>query len=148
MQSIQQPISPEAITGFSRIGKHESFLILPDLNMVQQIRVVTMDENGQPLLEAIVGQTDLSDQKRQALTLRYADQVITRTTEGAYVSASGKVVEPTEPGAIPQREYFQAISIGDLKKQGMLIDDKTPVTSLIYAMVSQEITNIDNRGGL
>ncbi|MGF7217490.1 hypothetical protein GGR92_003664 [Spirosoma lacussanchae] len=148
MDFIKLPISTELVTGFKRQAKHESFVILPDLQMVQQVRVITVDAAGHPLLERILADDSLSAEQRQALGQRYADQIVTRQTTGAFVDTTGLVVEPREPGAIPQRSFFQAITLGDLKKQGLTITDKTTVASLIYALIGQEITNIDNRGGL
>lgn len=148
MDTIKAPISAEPVSGFARLAIHENFVIGHDLNMVQQVRVVTLDSEGKPFAEKILLDESITPDRRQALMNRYADQLVSRSTDGAFVNASGQVVEPGSEGAIPQRDYFQAITLGDLKKKGMTVTDKTPVTALIYALIQGEIVNIDNRGGL
>lgn len=149
MNTIELPISPEKITGFNRIGKHENFVITPNLNMIQQIRAITLDaKTGQPITELISVDVSLSPEKKQVALNRYADQIFTRQTEGAFVNSKGQVVEEGAEGAIPQLEYFQAITLGDLKKIGLSISDKTPVLSLIYAMIGNQVKTIDERGDL
>lgn len=149
MDSIKTNISNEVITDFPRVGQHENFVITHDLNMVQQVRVITLDKaTGQPLVDVLTADESLTADQKQAALQRYADQIVSRKTDGAFVDATGQVVEPGTVGAISQRDFFQAITIGSLKKMGMTITDKTPVVSLIYALMSQEITNIDKRGGL
>lgn len=149
MDSIKTNISNEGITDFPRVGQHENFVITHDLNMVQQVRVKTLDsKTGQPLVDVLTADETLTDGQKQAALTRYADQIVTRQTEGAFVDATGAVVEPGTEGAIGQRDFFQGITIGSLKKMGLTITDKTPITTLIYALISQEITNIDKRGEL
>ncbi|GAB4050433.1 hypothetical protein [Spirosoma litoris] len=149
MNSISQPISDEKPTGFKRVGKHLNFVITEDLNMVQQVRVITLDTaTSKPMTDVIEADETLTVAQRQASLQRYADQIVTRQTVGAFVNASGQVVEPGAAGAISQRDYFQAITLGDLKKMGLPITDKTPVTTLIYALIQGEISNIDRRGEL
>ncbi|MVM29930.1 hypothetical protein GO755_07795 [Spirosoma sp. HMF4905] len=149
MESISQSISPEKPTGFKRVGKHENFVITADLNMVQQVRVITLDNaTSKPMTELIADDETLTPVQRQASLQRYADQIVTRQTVGSLVNAAGQVVEPGTEGAISQRDYFQAITLGDLKKIGLPITDKTPVTTLIYALTQGEIANIDHRGEL
>ncbi len=149
MTTIEKTISAEAITGFKRVARHENFVILPDLNMVQQVRIVTLDENGVPIAERVEKDENLTPAQRQAALARYQDQLVTKQTAGAFVSAkTGQVVAGGTEGAVPQREFFQAITIGNLKAMGMPVTDKTPVIGLIYAMIGGEIGNIDARGDL
>ncbi|MVM36131.1 hypothetical protein GO755_39330 [Spirosoma sp. HMF4905] len=149
MESISQPISPEKPTGFKRVGKHLNFVITEDLNMVQQVRVITLDTaTSKPMTDLIEADETLTPAQRQASLQRYADQIVTRQTVGSLVNAAGQVVELGTEGAISQRDYFQAITLGDLKKMGLPISDKTPVTTLIYALIQGEIANIDHRGEL
>ncbi len=148
MNAIEKPVSNEPITGFARVARHENFVILADLDMVQQVRVVTMHESGKPLLEVIAADESLSAEQKQVIGQRYADQVVTRQTAGAFVNAQGQVVDADTPDAISQRDYFQAITLGDLKKLGLPVTDKTSVIGLIYAMMGNEIGNIDARGQL
>jgi hypothetical protein len=148
MNTIARPISPEPITGFQRIARHENFVILADLNMVQQVRVVTLDQEGNPLLERIEADEATTAAQKQAIQQRYQDQLISKSTAGAFVNKSGQVVPADTEGAISQRDFFQAITLGDLKKMGLPVTDKTPVVSLIYALIGSEIGNIDVRGDL
>ena len=149
MNSISQLISTEKPTGFKRIGKHENFVITSDLNMVQQVRVITLDTaTSKPLTDLITADETLTPAQRQASLQRYADQIVTRQTAGAFVNATGQVVDPEAAGAISQRDFFQAITLGDLKKMGLPITDKTQVTTLIYALIQSEMANIDHRGDL
>ncbi|WP_020603126.1 hypothetical protein [Spirosoma spitsbergense] len=148
MDTIKTPITSEAVTGFKRVAKHENFIIGPDLNMVQQVRIITTDETGQPLLERIQTDKGLTDSQRMATLQRYQDQLVTRQTSGAFVDITGQIVDEGTEGAISQRDFFQNITLGDLKKMGLPIGDKTPVTTLIYALIGQEITNLDKRKAL
>lgn len=148
MDTIKTEISNEPVTGFKRIAQHENFVITPDLNMVQQVRVITVNEQGQPLRSVIDADETLSQQQKQAALMRYADQIVSRQTLGAFVDQTGQVVAADSEGAISQRDFFQAITLGDLKKMGLPISDKTPVTTLIYALIGQEMTNLDTRKAL
>ncbi|MVM36509.1 hypothetical protein GO730_00615 [Spirosoma sp. HMF3257] len=149
MDSIQKTISSESITGFNRVARHENFVILSDLNMVQQIRVVTLDEQGLPILERIGSDEHLTPAQKQAALLRYQDQIVTRNTGGSFVDPkTGKVVDASTEGAVPQREFFQGITLGSLKAMGLSITDKTSVASLIYALIGNAISDIDLRGEL
>ncbi|MCK8493797.1 hypothetical protein M0L20_18165 [Spirosoma sp. RP8] len=148
MDTIQTPISDEPVTSFKRIARHENFNIGPDLNMVQQVRVITVDASGQPLTERIQADQTLTTNQQQAGMQRYADQIVTRQTMGAFVDATGQVVAEGTESAMPQLDYFQGITLGDLKKKGMTINDKTPFASLLYALLTGEILNIDARSGL
>jgi hypothetical protein len=148
MDTIKTEISNEPVTGFKRIAQHENFVITPDLNMVQQVRVITVNEEGQPLRSVIDADETLSAQQKQAALVRYADQIVSRQTLGAFVDKFGQVVAADSEGAISQRDFFQAITLGDLKKMGLPISDKTPVTTLIYALIGQEMTNLDTRKAL
>ncbi|UHG93325.1 hypothetical protein [Spirosoma oryzicola] len=149
MQTIQKSISPEAVTGFKRVAYHESFVVLRDLNMVQQVRIVTVNEAGRPITEIVDQDASLSAVQKQNALARYQEQLVTRQTAGAFVDpTTGKVVAEAGEGIITQRDFFQAVCLGDLKKMGMTINDKTSVAELLYALISNEITNIDARGDL
>lgn len=148
MNSIQKTISSEGITGFKRVARHENFVILSDLNMIQQIRVVTLDEQGLPILERIAGDDSLTQTQRQASTQRYQDQIVTKNTSGSFVDPKGKLVEAGTEGAVDQRTFFQNITLGTLKAMGLPISDKTSVASLIYALIGNAIGDIDTRGEL
>lgn len=148
MNEIVRPASDEPITGFSRIAKHENFVIGPNLEMVQQVRVITVDAEGVPLLDKINADTTLTPTRRQAALERYRDQLVNKQTEGAFVNAAGQVVEGTDEGAIPQLMMFQGITLGHLKAMGVPINDATSIASLIYILIGNEIHNIDLRGDL
>lgn len=147
MNVIQTPISAEPVSNFKRVAFHENFVVTKDLDMVQQVRVVVFDENDQPILERIAVDGSLTPIQKQNLASRYQDQIITRQTAGAFVDLAGKVVAADEEGAISQLDFFQHITLGDMKKMGMTINDKTYFASLLYAMVLNEMVNIDSRGG-
>ncbi|UHG93378.1 hypothetical protein [Spirosoma oryzicola] len=148
MNTIKAPISDEPVTSFKRIAQHEIFSIGPDLNMVQQVRVITVDAKGQPLTERISADQTLTLEQRLAGLQRYADQIVTRQTAGAFVDATGLVVAEGTAGAVPQLAYFQAITLGDLKAKGLTVNDETSFASLLYALLQGEILNIDARSGL
>lgn len=149
MTTIELSVAPEAITGFNRIARHESFIIQRDLNMVQQIRVVTVDADGVAITDRIAQDASLSPVARQNAGQRYQDQVITRSTAGAFVELkTGKVVPEAGEGIVTQRDYFQGITLGALKAMGMVVTDKTSVAELLYALIGNEIGHIDARGDL
>lgn len=149
MQTIEKTISNEAVTGFRRIAYHDSFVVMRDLNMVQQVRIVTVNDEGKPITELIEQDASLSAVQKQNALVRYQEQMVTRQTAGAFVDTkTGKVVAEPGEGIITQRDYFQAITLGDLKKMGLTVNDKTSVAQLLYALIGNEITNIDSRGDL
>ncbi|GAB3802992.1 hypothetical protein GCM10028819_32210 [Spirosoma humi] len=149
MAPIEKVISTEVVTGFNRLALHENFVILADLNMVQQIRVVTLDSTGVPILERIETDDSLTAAQKQAARTRYQDQIVTKNTTGAFVDPkTGTVVAEGTIGAVDQRQFFQNITLGDLKKMGLTITDKTPIATLIYALIGNAIGDIDQRGDL
>lgn len=149
MTTIEKTISVEAITGFKRVARHEAFVILADLNMVQQVRVITLSEDGLPILDHIDQDQTMSAGQRQNAQQRYQDQIITKQTAGAFVNLkTGEVVPGEAAEAISQRDYFQGISLGDLKAMGVPVTDQTSVAALLYALIGSEIGNIDTRGDL
>lgn len=149
MDKIERMISPEAVTGFKRIGRNAAFVITEDLEMIQQIRVVTLDENGVPIAERIASDPALNPAQKEKALARYQDQIVTKQTAGSFVDPkTGKVVPEDTNGAIPQSLFMQNITLGMLKKQGMPLSDDTKVLQIMYAMLGQEIENIDARGDL
>ncbi len=148
MNTIQVPISAESASGFARVAHHHNLVITPALEMIQEVRVVTMHPSGVPMLDYIAQDQSQTDEQKRLASLRYADQFISRTTAGAFVdTATGNVVDEATAGAVSQLAYFQAITLGDLKKQGLPITDKTPFSQLLYALMGTEIKKIDTRGG-
>lgn len=149
MKTIEVQISSEPVTGFARIARHENFVLLPDLNMIQEVRIQTIDpKTGTPILDLIAQDETLTADQKNALALKYQDQRVSRTTAGAFVDKSGAVVNATDEGAIPQLAHFQAITLGDMRAAGIPITDKTPFSVLLYAMLKNEIGTIDQRKGL
>ncbi|PRY47107.1 hypothetical protein CLV58_101173 [Spirosoma oryzae] len=145
MNSISLPVSDEPISGFTRVAYHENLVISRDLNMTQEIRVVTHNREGVPILEAL---GELSPEQRRAAEVRYRDQFVSRTTAGAVVDQTGKPVETSTEETVSQLAFFQSICIDDLKAAGMQINGKTPVLSMFYAMIQQEIGKLDKRAVL
>lgn len=149
MDKIERKISPEAVTGFKRVGRNANFVITEDLEMIQQIRVVTLDENGIPIAERIASDPNLSPAQKEKALARYQDQIVTKQTAGAFVNhRTGQVVTADTAGAIAQSQYMQGITLGLLKQMKMPITDDTPVLQIIYWMLAQEIEHIDARGDL
>ncbi len=149
---IEIPISPDPISGLARVARHLGFLIDKDGELVQQIQVVTLNAEGKPLLENLETLEHLSDSQRTVAMSRYADTGYTRQTRGAFVDVTGQPVT-TNPetgelpaGAVSQRDFFGAISLGMLKKQGFPVTDKTTVVELVYALIKQEMASLDKRG--
>jgi hypothetical protein len=142
MATIELPISSEPITGFKRIARHETLIVWPTLEMTQEIRVIMLSDDGTPIASQ-VDKLDLPDAQKQSMALRYADQRISRRTEGAFVDAkTGAVVDSGTEGAISQLQYFQSITLGDLKRMGLSITDKTPFAQLFYAIMGNEIARL------
>ena len=149
MDKIERKISPEAVTGFKRIGRNANFVITEDLEMIQQIRVVTLDEHDVPIGERIANDPGLTPAQKEKVLARYQDQLVTRQTAGAVVHPqTGAIVPAGTEGAIAQSQYMQNLTLGMLKKSKMPITDDTPVLQIIYWMLAQEIEHIDARGDL
>lgn len=174
--SIHVPISNDPATGFPRIAYHQTFVITPDLNMVQEIRVVTMHPSGVSMRAFISADTSMSAAQKAKALLRYADQIVSKSTTDSYLNAStGKLAQkplrpaiyvtdtttldrPTiligdpdwkpDPAIVTEKRYFQHITLGALKARGVVITDKTAVAQLIYQLLSDQIKTIDGRGEL
>ena len=149
MDKIERRISPEAVTGFKRIGRNANFVITENLEMIQQIRVVTLDEHDVPMAERIATDPNLNAAQREKALARYQDQLVTKQTAGALVHPeTGAIVPDGTEGAIAQSQYMQSLTLGMLKKAKLPITDDTPVLEIIYWMLAQEIEHIDARGDL
>ncbi|KAB7728008.1 hypothetical protein F5984_19835 [Rudanella paleaurantiibacter] len=145
---IQIAISPEPFTGFKRAARLENFVVMKDLNMVQQVCISYVNEAGVPMLELIAADATIGAEQRGALQDRYRDRIVTRETRDAYIiPATGQIVPKGTEGAISQVDYFQAITIGQLR-QRMVIDDNTPFAQILYALLASEIATMDARGQL
>lgn len=145
---IERPISPEPFSNFKRIGRLENFVITADLEMIQQIRIIKLNKDGTPLLDKIQADPSLTAQRKQDLMQSFGDKLISKETKDAFVNAMGQVVPAETPGAFPQSQFFQQITLGMLKAQGVPIDDDTRVLELLYTMLAKEIDAIDARGEL
>lgn len=149
MNKIERPISPEAVTGFKRVGRNAAFLISENLEMVQQIRVVTLDENAVPILDRISTDPKLNAAQKEKAMARYQDQIVTKQTEGAFVDPrTGAVVPEGTAGSIAQSQFMQLITPKMLRAMGKENDDDTPILEMVYWMLAQEIENVDKRGDL
>lgn len=149
MERIERPISAEAVTGFKRVGRNAAFVITENLEMIQQIRVVTLDEKGVPIAERIASDEKLTPAQKEKALARYQDQIVTKQTEGAVVDPkTGAVVPADTKGAIPQRVFMQNITPKMLRKMGLPFTDDTPILEAVYGMLGVEIVNIDQRGDL
>lgn len=150
IEGLGAEISPEPISGFPRVGIHESFVILSDLNMVQQVRVRTLTPDGEmSILEKIDSEEGLTPGQRDAALKRYADQIITKSTNGAFIdTATGNFVDAESETTVEQRAIFQNITLGDLEDMGLQIGRDQKFSVLLYALLSKEIQNINSRGDL
>ncbi|WP_019986313.1 hypothetical protein [Rudanella lutea] len=145
---IQIAISPEPFTGFQRAARLKSFVVFDDLEMCQQVSILYVDAQGVPMLEQIAADPTLTAEQRQVLMTRYADRVVQRETRGAYIMpATGQIVPADTEGAISQVDFFQSITIGQLR-QRMVIDDNTSFAQILYTLLASEIATMDARGQL
>jgi hypothetical protein len=149
MDKIERRISPEAVTGFKRVGRNAAFVITEDLEMIQQIRVVTLDEHDVPIGERIASDPNLTTAQKEKVLARYQDQIVTKQTAGAFVNpTTGQVVPAGTEGAIKQSQFLQMITPKMLRQMGLPITDDTPILQTVYWMLAQEIEHIDARGDL
>jgi hypothetical protein len=140
------PVSPDPVTGSPRQAQLEAFQILADLNMVFKVRVQQLSPDGRLKSDTIREDTNLSDYQRDVALEQFVDRVVPRQTGGSFVDpATGQLVAGDTAGAISQRDYFQAITLGQLKAQGLSITDQTTLAELIYAMLTAEILKSDFR---
>lgn len=145
---IQIAISPEPFTGFKRAARLKSFVVFDDLEMCQQVNILYVDGQGVPMLEKIAADPTLTTEQREVLKARYADRVVQRETRGAYIMpATGQIVPADTEGAVSQVDFFQSITIGQLR-QRMVIDDNTSFAQILYALLASEIATMDARGQL
>lgn len=149
MNSISLPISAEKTSDFARMAFHHNLVIRPNLEMIQEVRVVTMHPSGVPMLEYIAQDQSQTEEQKRLASMRYADQFINRTTEGALIDPkTGAVVDAGTAKAVSQLNFFQRIRLSDLKKMGLPVDADPEIFGLFYALIKSEISNIDARGGL
>ncbi|CCH00291.1 hypothetical protein FAES_2282 [Fibrella aestuarina BUZ 2] len=147
MSTIQQPIAPQPLTGLNRLGVFASFTILANREMVQQTNIVYCDDQGVSLLEKAAADETLTEQQRQELATLYQTKLVTRTTEGAFVDATGQVVAADAEGAIPQLQFFRSLTFAQVMAMAGLTEEDSFADGL-YALISAEISKIDGRGGL
>lgn len=149
MNSISLPISAEKASDFARVAFHHNLVVRPTLEMIQEVRVVTMHPSGVPMLEFIAQDQSQTDEQKQRTSLRYADQFISRMTEGALIDINtGAIVDEKTADVVGQLAFFQRLRISDLKKMGLPVEEDPEVLGLLYALIKSEIGNIDARGGL
>jgi len=149
MNTLQLPISAEPASGFARVAYHQNLVITPALEMIQEVRVVTMHPSGVPMLEYIAQDQSQTDDQKQRASLRYADQFISRTTEGTLIDTkTGAIVDAKTADVVGQLAFFQRLRLSDLQKMGLPVEKDPEVLGLLYALIKSEISNIDARGGL
>lgn len=147
MSTIEKAISPEAVTGFKRIARHENFVILPDKNMIQQVRIITLDTDDQPLAAKIEADTSLKPAQKKAALDRYQDQMVTKSTVNSFVDPeTGAFVPQGTAGAIPELEQFQRITFGRLRQMGIDTSDNASFADALYALLGNQIDVINERG--
>jgi hypothetical protein len=146
---IVVPISPDPISGLARVAEHNGFFLERDGELVQQVNVVTLNADGEPILEHL---EHLSESQRNVAASRYADTPYTRRTRDALVDKTGEPVaidqatgEPPA-GAISQMLFFNGITLGMLKKKGIPVNDNSSVVGLLCALIQQEMASLDKRG--
>jgi hypothetical protein len=140
------PVSADPVTGLPRQAALEAFIIHNDLNMTIRARISYLTPAGDTKLADIAADANLSPYQKQIATEQFVDRVTSRQTGGSLVLPStGQLVNEDTPGAIPQRDYFQAITLADLKAQGLTVNDQTTLAELMYAMLGAEIRKSDAR---
>ncbi|GAB3990359.1 hypothetical protein GCM10028807_17350 [Spirosoma daeguense] len=148
IRGLEIPISPEPVTGFSRIARHDSLYISKNLQMIQRVEVVKLDANGKELSQAF-RETELNPNVMAQMLQTYQSTVYTASTENAYVNRStGQAVEAGNEGAVEQLAFFQGITIGVLKAMGKTIGNGTSVPGLVYGLLLAEIQKLDAQGRL
>lgn len=142
------PISKAPFTNKDRIARHESFVIFNDLNMVQQVNTHYVNEAGVLIHDLIDADLNLTPAQKELAKAQYPTRLVSKTTEGAFCeSTTGAVVPPGTPGAVPQLDFFQNITVGQM----MALTGTTKTDSfaqVLYTMLAGEIQKIDARGEL
>lgn len=147
IRGIEVPISNEPITGLKRVARHESLSIGADMQMIQRIRIVTVNAAGVPLRDALAAVA--VGPKLNQLLDRYDDSIFSASTMGAVVSpATGVSVEAGTPGAVEQLAYMQGITGTLLAAKGIANDKNTSKLRIIYMMILSEILSLDFQGRL
>ncbi|NID09377.1 hypothetical protein [Fibrivirga algicola] len=145
---IQVPISPAPYTGHGRAAKHRFFGVTADLNMLQQVDVIHVNPQGVPIHELIDADASLTDEQKELAKAQYPTRAVSKTTDGAFCDPqTGAIVAEKTPGAVPQREFFQNITVAQM----MAMTGTTTASSfaqVLYTMLAGEIQKIDARGGL
>ncbi|QJD79560.1 hypothetical protein [Spirosoma rhododendri] len=140
------PISDDPITGLPRQASLEAFIIQSDLNMTIRARISYLTPDGGPKLAAIAEDVSLSPYQKQVAAEQFVDRITNRQTGGSFVlPATGQIVDESTAMAVAQRDYFQAIDLGDLKALGLTINDQTTLAELMYAVLGMEIRKSDAR---
>lgn len=141
IRGIEVPISDEQVTGLKRVARHEGFTVGADMQMIQQVRVITLGPDGQTMAECVAKVA--SGMALNQLQNRYADALYSANTAGAMVDQTGK---PVTEGGIEQLQFFQGITLGILKAKGEVITDASSVPVLVYVLLKSEILKLDLAG--
>ena len=144
VRGIEVGISAEPVTNFARVARHESLTIGANLQMTQRIRIIKMGSGGKELCEQ-VRELVLEGNVRSQLLNAYQDSIFSASTENTKVDPAGT---PVSTGGVEELTFFQNITLGVLKTQGVTVVDQTPLTHLVYGLLKSQIVKLDSQGRL
>lgn len=148
VRGIEVPISDEPVTSFKRVARHESLTIGANLQMIQRVRIVKLNDQGQDL-SSVLREAEINPNVRAQLANAYQDTFYPALTEGAFVSkTTGMPVAQDDENAVEQLAFFQGITIGVLKSMGQTVGNSTSVPGLVYTLLLGEILKLDAQGRL
>lgn len=158
VRGLEVPITDCRVSGLPRIAKHHQLRINDNMQMEQEIRIITLTADGsQPVRSSIAmlypgADTDEAVRRSMNQELdRWKEKTCTFVTAGAYVDpATGGFVSPDTEGAVEQLQVFQSLTPAKLRASGMPIEKNgsTPVPAMVYMILLAEIQKQDALGRL
>ncbi|ARK08888.1 hypothetical protein A6C57_00385 [Fibrella sp. ES10-3-2-2] len=146
IDSLDVPISDEAFTGYKRIARHRFFGVMTDLNMLQQVDIIHVNEAGIPIHQVIEANSALTPAQKETAKLLYPIRTVSTSTSNSFCDPeTGAVLPQGTPGSIPERDFFQAITIEQiLAMTGLTIADS--FAHVLYTMLANQTRLSDGRG--
>lgn len=99
---------------------------------------------GSKITDLISADNSLSGEEKADLLARYGDREIQYTTANKFVDSNGNPVDESEPGAIPELQYWQGFKLNN-PNLGMTSASTQGALDAVYKIIIAIVNRLDNR---
>ena len=138
---IEISITPEPLSDQLRHSKLFTMEIQEDLEMLLKIKTFSVDETGLSLVEKANSDNELTENQKNNLKQKYWPIVTEHYTKNHKVNAMGQ----TDENGIPERDFLQSLTIGQVKAMFSLTDSDSFLDGL-YKFVESKINEVVTTG--